>query len=204
MAGAWLRPDPRTCRLRLLRPAVALGCHPGNRLLPARQPPRPQPAGGRRDAQHKHVDFVAGLRQCRGGAGERRANHHGHQYRHCSGNQHVVSGRTGEVQRGGTCSSATLAKGASCTITFTYAPTSAVANNATYTITGGGGKVNISLSGKGTATASPNLSASPPLVEFGNVTVGQKSAATTVTVSNTVAPRQRASPWPAAMPRASR
>ncbi len=51
-----------------------------------------------------------------------------------------------------------------------------MADNATYTISGGGGKVNISLSGKGTAAASPNLSASPPLVEFGNVTVGQKSA----------------------------
>ncbi len=75
-----------------------------------------------------------------------------------------------KFKRGGTCSSATLAKGASCTITFTYAPTSADADNATYTITGGGGKVNISLSGKGTAAASPNLSASPPLVEFGNVT----------------------------------
>jgi hypothetical protein len=77
----------------------------------------------------------------------------------------------GKFTRGGTCSSATLAKGASCTITFTYSPTSAMTDSAIYTITGGGGTVSVSLSGKGTSTASANLSASPPLVAFGNVAV---------------------------------
>ena len=38
-----------------------------------------------------------------------------------------------KFSRGGTCGSATLAKGASCTITFTYSPTSAMTDNATYT-----------------------------------------------------------------------
>ena len=53
---------------------------------------------GAAQSQREHVDFVAGLRQYRRRAAERRANHHRHQYRHCGGIQHVVPERAREVQ----------------------------------------------------------------------------------------------------------
>ena len=56
--------------------------------------------GGGTNPNIGHVDFIAGLRQCHGRPDERRAIHHGHQYRHRSRNQHVVSGRAGEVHPG--------------------------------------------------------------------------------------------------------
>ncbi len=87
--------------------------------------------------------------------------------------------------KGGTCSSATLAKGTSCTVTFTYTPTGPITDNATYTITGGGASLPISLSGTGVAAAAASLSASPTSLAFGSVTVGSTSAAQTVTLTNT-------------------
>ncbi|MFO1414878.1 MAG: choice-of-anchor D domain-containing protein [Burkholderiales bacterium] len=86
--------------------------------------------------------------------------------------------------KGGTCGSATLAAGATCTITFTYSPLTATADNATYKITGGGATIPISLSGTGVATPAA-LSASPTSLAFGSVTVGSTSAAKVVTITNT-------------------
>lgn len=87
--------------------------------------------------------------------------------------------------RGGTCSGATLNAGSSCTVTFTYAPTAPLADNPTYTITGGGATIPISLSGTGVAAAAASLSASPTSLAFGSVTVGATSGAQTVTITNT-------------------
>jgi len=80
---------------------------------------------------------------------------------------------------------ASLAAGATCTITLSYRPSAPGADAATYTITGAGGvNVPIALSGTGVAVGVATLQASPPLLSFGNVTVGQTSAAIAVTISN--------------------
>jgi hypothetical protein len=80
---------------------------------------------------------------------------------------------------------ASLAAGASCTITFRYTPTNAGTDNATYTIIGGGG-LNISLSGTGAATATPaNLQIAPTTASFGSITVGSSSNNSVFTVTNT-------------------
>jgi hypothetical protein len=82
----------------------------------------------------------------------------------------------------GTCSGSTLNAGASCTIVFTYAPTAAVVDGATYTVTGGGATMSIALSGTGMTTATPSLSASPTTLSFGSVAVGQSSGTRPVTI----------------------
>ena len=87
--------------------------------------------------------------------------------------------------KSGTCSSATLAKNTSCTVVFTYTPTAATTDNATYTITGGGASIAISLSGTGAAAAPAALQASPTSLAFGSIVVGVTSATQSVTVSNT-------------------
>ncbi len=89
-----------------------------------------------------------------------------------------------KFNKSGSCGSATLNAGASCTIVFTYSPTNAIADSAVYAFTGGGASINVALSGTGTAAPTANLSASPPLVAFGNVTVGETSGAIAVTVTN--------------------
>ena len=80
---------------------------------------------------------------------------------------------------------ASIAAGATCTITLSYKPSSAGADSATYSITGSGGvNVSIALSGTGGAAPAASLQSTPSLLAFGNVTVGQTSAAIAVTVSN--------------------
>jgi hypothetical protein len=82
-----------------------------------------------------------------------------------------------------TCA-ASLAAGASCTITFRYTPTNGGTDNATYTITGGGG-LSISLSGTGAATVTPaNLQIAPSTAGFGSITVGSSSNNSAFTVTN--------------------
>jgi len=90
-----------------------------------------------------------------------------------------------KFNKSGTCSSATLNPGSSCTVIFTYSPTTAVADNATYTITGGGATLNINLSGTGTAAASAALTALPGSISFGSVAVGSTSPTQTLTIGNT-------------------
>ena len=79
---------------------------------------------------------------------------------------------------------ASISAGATCTITLSYKPSAAGADSASYTITGTGVNVSIALSGNGGAAPAANLQASPPVLSFGNITVGQTSAAIAVTVSN--------------------
>jgi len=87
--------------------------------------------------------------------------------------------------KSGTCGSATLNAGANCTVVFSYSPTAAASDNATYTITGGGASIPISLSGTGTAPSAPSLSAAPTSLAFGSVQVGSSSASQSLTISNT-------------------
>lgn len=96
----------------------------------------------------------------------------------------VASGGGEFVVSGNTCG-ASLNAGASCTFNVAYAPNGTGADNAAVTVSYTGGSSAVAVSGTGTAAATPSLSASPPLAAFGNVTVGQSSAGTTITVSNT-------------------
>ena len=80
---------------------------------------------------------------------------------------------------------ASLAAGASCTVNVAYAPAAAGADSGTVTVSfSGGAPIAVALTGTGTAAPTANLSAAPALIAFGNVTVGQTSAGTTVTVTN--------------------
>ena len=80
---------------------------------------------------------------------------------------------------------ATLAAGASCTVNVAYAPAAAGADSGTVTVSfSGGAPIAVALTGTGTAAPTANLSAAPATIAFGNVTVGQTSAGTTVTVTN--------------------
>jgi hypothetical protein len=89
------------------------------------------------------------------------------------------------VVSGNTCG-ATLAAGASCSLAVKYTPGGTGADSASLTISSAGAAdIVVAMSGTGSAAPSASLSASPPLVAFGNVTAGQTSAATTITVSNT-------------------
>lgn len=88
--------------------------------------------------------------------------------------------------KGGTCASATLAAGASCTLTFAFAPTAAGGSSATYTLSGGGKSIGIALSGTGTtAGGAAALAVSPTALMFGDVTVGTTSPPQTLTLRNT-------------------
>lgn len=82
-----------------------------------------------------------------------------------------------------TCT-ATLNAGATCTITFTFSPTAAGTFTPNYTITGTGINLAIALSGTGVAAGVASLQGSPPVLSFGNVTVGQTSAAVALTITN--------------------
>jgi len=80
---------------------------------------------------------------------------------------------------------ATLAAGAACFLDIAYAPTAAGADSAALVVSYAGGSLVVNLSGIGTPAPAANLQATPPLAAFGNVTVGQASAATTFAVTNT-------------------
>jgi hypothetical protein len=88
--------------------------------------------------------------------------------------------------KSGTCGSATLGAGASCTVVFTYTPTAVMTDNATYTFTGGGKSFPIALSGAGVTGAPPpagQLSMASS-VSMPATAVGSSSAPQAVTVSN--------------------
>lgn len=76
----------------------------------------------------------------------------------------------------------TLAAGASCTLTYSFAPTAVGAANQSLTVTANApGSGTIALAGTGVSGA---LAVSPNPVLFGNQRVGTTSAATTVTLTN--------------------
>jgi hypothetical protein len=86
---------------------------------------------------------------------------------------------------GGTCSAApiALAAGASCTLTYTFAPTVIGPAAQTLTVTSSGsGSGTIALSGNG---VQGNLTITPTGVNFGSVNVGTPSAEGIVTLANT-------------------
>ena len=86
--------------------------------------------------------------------------------------------------RSGTCNGATLNAGASCTVVFTYSPTAAATESATYTITGGGRTMAISMSGTGTVLPTASLSATPSSLAFGTVAQGTSSTQQSITLTN--------------------
>ncbi|MCC6197434.1 MAG: choice-of-anchor D domain-containing protein, partial [Burkholderiales bacterium] len=95
----------------------------------------------------------------------------------------VASGSSEFVVSGNTCG-ATLNAGATCTFNVAYAPKGAGADSASVTVSYTGGSGPIAVSGTGTTAATASLSASPPLVAFGSVTVGQSSSGMVITVNN--------------------
>jgi hypothetical protein len=91
-----------------------------------------------------------------------------------------------KYNKSGTCASATLAAGASCTIVFSYSPTAAGGDKATYTFSGGSRSFPIALSGTGVIGTPPptgqlSMAAS---VTMPATTVGTSSPPQAVTVSN--------------------
>ena len=98
-----------------------------------------------------------------------------------------TNSNSAEFLASGTCTTVTsLAIGASCTLTVSYKPSAAGADNATYIIAGSGGSsVTVTMSGTGAAAAAPNLQASPSTIPFGSIAVGATSAATLLAITNT-------------------
>ena len=90
------------------------------------------------------------------------------------------------ARAGGTCATTlpiTLAAGANCTLTYTFAPSATVASNQTLTVTANApGSGTIVLSGTG---VQGNLTITPTTLPFGNQAVGTTSGASTVTLANT-------------------
>jgi hypothetical protein len=85
------------------------------------------------------------------------------------------------------CHGTTLNPGATCNISFTFAPTATGAANATITGNWNGAPFSIGLAGTGIAaggTPTQALRITPTGLEFGNVAVGTTSAAQAVTVTN--------------------
>jgi hypothetical protein len=90
-----------------------------------------------------------------------------------------------KFNKSGTCAGATLAPSASCTIVFSYSPTAVMADNATYTFTGGGKSFPIALSGAGvTGTPTAGQLSMPSTLSMPATTVGTSSAPQAVTISN--------------------
>ena len=98
----------------------------------------------------------------------------------------AISGaNSSDFAKTSTCA-ATLAAGASCTISGTFKPTVAAARAASLSITSNAsGALATALEGTGIAIAAPMASLSASSLAFGNQTVNVKSAAKTVTLSNT-------------------
>ena len=88
-----------------------------------------------------------------------------------------------QFRRTTTCG-ATLAAGASCTVSVQFAPTNGATRTATLNVNVAAPAVSASVSLTGTG-ASPVLSLSPTALDFGSLARGTVSAAQTVTVTNT-------------------
>jgi Pro-kumamolisin, activation domain/Bacterial Ig-like domain (group 3)/Abnormal spindle-like microcephaly-assoc'd, ASPM-SPD-2-Hydin len=80
---------------------------------------------------------------------------------------------------------ATLAAGASCTVTMSFQPTTTGTLTATLNIVDGFGTQSVTVSGSGSAAAAPTVSVSPTILTFASTTVGTTTAAQAVTVTNT-------------------
>jgi len=99
----------------------------------------------------------------------------------------LTGAAAGDFTRGGSCASAaTLAAGASCSVSFTFTPGGTGARTATLTIASdaSNGSAVLSLAGSGAAVATPTVSLTPAALDFGNQAVGSSSAARNVTLTN--------------------
>jgi hypothetical protein len=97
----------------------------------------------------------------------------------------IVLGGASPAQFGRTTTcGATLAAGASCTVSVTFTPNNATARTATLAVNVGAPAVSGSVALSGTAAA-PVLALSPASLAFPNQPVGVSSAGQAVTVSNT-------------------
>ena len=100
-----------------------------------------------------------------------------------SGALTVTISSTEIVKSSDTCSGASLAPAATCTIGLQLTPASAGAKTGTLTVTGTDGAPGVkTLTGTGTLPA--GLTATPPTLDFGSIRVNNTSAAKTVTVTN--------------------
>ncbi len=77
---------------------------------------------------------------------------------------------------------ATLAAGASCTISVTFKPTVAALRTASLNVASNSSVLATALEGTGIAVAAPDVSLTPASLAFGNQTVGVTSGVKTVTV----------------------
>jgi len=105
-----------------------------------------------------------------------------------SGNQPVTFGMpaiTGDFVETDTCSGQTLATGATCTFSVSFAPTKAGTRSGQLTIYANvsGGQATVSLSGTGTAAAAVVLT--PLTLSFPATLVNQTAASQIITVANT-------------------
>jgi trimeric autotransporter adhesin len=92
-----------------------------------------------------------------------------------------------DFTRSGTCTTTgTLAAGASCTVSFTFAPGAVGARSATLTVASNAsnGSAVLSLAGTGAAVPTPSVGLAPGSLAFGNQTTAVASTARSVTLSN--------------------
>jgi trimeric autotransporter adhesin len=84
------------------------------------------------------------------------------------------------------CSGASLAPGASCTISVTFAPAALNARSATLGIpsNAAGSPHNVTVTGNGVAAPAPAVTLNPTSLVFGNQTTGTTSASKTIALSN--------------------
>ena len=93
----------------------------------------------------------------------------------------ITGANAGDYIASSNCAS--LAEGASCTVTVTFTPTAVGTRAATLTVSNSSASdpnLSAALTGIGVA----DISASTSLLDFGNLDVGQTSAAQTVTITN--------------------
>ena len=98
-----------------------------------------------------------------------------------NGAAQAINGSTsGPFSQTNTCSGSSIASGASCTIQVTFTPTATGSASGSLTITDDAGAQTVALTGSGSAP----VSFSRTNLGFGQVAVGNTSAAKTVTVTN--------------------
>ena len=92
---------------------------------------------------------------------------------------------TGDFSETDNCIGASVNAGGSCTIQVTFTPTQSGSRTGTLTISANvaGGQLTVALSGTGESPTA--VSATPAMVDFGQVEVGTSSTAMQVTLSNT-------------------
>ncbi len=104
------------------------------------------------------------------------------------GSMTITGAAAADFARGGSCASgATLAPGATCVMALTFAPGAIGSRTATLNIASDAtnGSAVLSLSGTGADAASAAVGVAPAALDFGNQTIGQRSAARSVVLTNT-------------------